>query len=372
MSGRKPRHFLISVLVALVFALGLVNQTSQGVASSRFLYTEKVVYENRGSASLPLAEEDRAVSLFFNSSFQTVRIYNISRPITRYWSDEDGNPAGEVLPSAVPGHSNMTVTTVYEITKFEMNRPQLRRDLSQDVGEINVSSFRGGNEVYQTDDKDIVAKARELAGNKTRVLDVVDSLIGYIASNVVYDYDSETPKYPNETLKELSGDCDDQSILLITMCRILGIPSYLQVGCVFRNDLEADSTVIGGHLRLKADGVGWHGWAMIYIPPWGWLPADMTYVTSLTGLVPEIEHAAILERNVIAQLNISNYDWVGLARQSQKELLESSLYIYVEMSVQEVAIDTGAGFSNDYIVPIVIGGSLVGLSALALWLSRKR
>ena len=31
------------------------------------------------------------------------------------------------------------------------------------------------------------------------------------------------------------------------------------------------------HLNISYNNVGWHGWAMVYIPPWGWLPVDLTW-----------------------------------------------------------------------------------------------
>ncbi|MGJ8455180.1 transglutaminase-like domain-containing protein [Pseudothermotoga sp. U03pept] len=64
-------------------------------------------------------------------------------------------------------------------------------------------------------------------------------------------------KYVAENLK---GDCGFQAILFITMCRIAGVPARWQSGW-YANPVYASS----------------HDWALFYVKPYGWLPADPSF-----------------------------------------------------------------------------------------------
>jgi len=59
------------------------------------------------------------------------------------------------------------------------------------------------------------------------------------------------PKSCLETLEDGTGDCDDQSILLISLLRAAGIPSWLAFGVLYD----------GGN-----DAWGAHAWAEVYMP----------------------------------------------------------------------------------------------------------
>jgi transglutaminase-like putative cysteine protease len=98
------------------------------------------------------------------------------------------------------------------------------------------------------------------------VLEIVCELANWIGINVK-SKTIDVPRYPGETLKSRLGDCDDKANLLITMCRILGIPSFLQVGCIYGP--SRTETAWENHLTAIYNSVSFHAWAIIYIPPWG-------------------------------------------------------------------------------------------------------
>ena len=60
--------------------------------------------------------------------------------------------------------------------------------------------------------------------------------------------------------ENLKGDCGFQALLFITMCRIAGIPARWQSGW-YINPLMASP----------------HDWALFYVKPYGWLPADLSF-----------------------------------------------------------------------------------------------
>ncbi|MEM1515436.1 MAG: transglutaminase-like domain-containing protein, partial [Candidatus Bathyarchaeia archaeon] len=173
--------------------------------------------------------------------------------------------------------------------------------------------------------------ARRVAGGEKRVLIILKKFITWIAENMRYAT-SEVPRYPNETLSQQMGDCDDQANLLIALCRAVGIPAYLQVGCIYMPWVKNDYTQWSGRLLIREMGVGWHGWAMVYVPPWGWLPVDLTYVTADLRRDPlsAIVHSAVIEHYTFHYANIIVTDYVSETR-SIKEFLESrEFYIYEE------------------------------------------
>jgi transglutaminase-like putative cysteine protease len=63
------------------------------------------------------------------------------------------------------------------------------------------------------------------------------------------------------TLKAGHGDCGQQTLLLMTLLRLNGIPTRWQSGWVF-SEGEYDNM---------------HDWAQVYIAPHGWVPMDVTF-----------------------------------------------------------------------------------------------
>jgi transglutaminase-like putative cysteine protease len=63
------------------------------------------------------------------------------------------------------------------------------------------------------------------------------------------------------TLRAGHGDCGEQTMLLIALMRLNGIPARWQSGWTFTD---------GDYENI-------HDWAEIYLAPYGWMPADVTY-----------------------------------------------------------------------------------------------
>lgn len=72
---------------------------------------------------------------------------------------------------------------------------------------------------------------------------------------------STIPDISAYTLHAGHGDCGEQTMLLITLMRMNGIPARWQSGWTFTNG--------------KYDDI--HDWAEIYLVPYGWVPVDVTY-----------------------------------------------------------------------------------------------
>ena len=104
--------------------------------------------------------------------------------------------------------------------------------------------------------------AEEIVGNITNPYLKAQAIFNWIDGNTKY---TSAPTY--STIPSISrfcsgkrtGDCGIQSILLITLCRISGVPAKWQSGW-----------------GLGPDRVGMHDWAEIYVEPYGWLPVDVS------------------------------------------------------------------------------------------------
>ncbi|TAN07485.1 MAG: transglutaminase domain-containing protein [Rhodanobacteraceae bacterium] len=72
---------------------------------------------------------------------------------------------------------------------------------------------------------------------------------------------STIPDLSAYTLHAGHGDCGEQTMLLITLMRMNGIPARWQSGWTFTDGNYDDI----------------HDWAEIYLAPYGWIPVDVTY-----------------------------------------------------------------------------------------------
>jgi transglutaminase-like putative cysteine protease len=72
---------------------------------------------------------------------------------------------------------------------------------------------------------------------------------------------STIPDISAYTLHAGHGDCGEQTLLLIALMRMNGIPARWQSGWTFTNGDYNDI----------------HDWAWIYLAPYGWVPVDVTY-----------------------------------------------------------------------------------------------
>ena len=94
--------------------------------------------------------------------------------------------------------------------------------------------------------------ANTLTSDSATVYENVKSIYDYIRRNVDYQTISGSePKSCLDTLADGTGDCDDQSILLLSLCRAADIPAWLAFGTLY------DS--------VRGEW-GPHAWAEIYVP----------------------------------------------------------------------------------------------------------
>jgi transglutaminase-like putative cysteine protease len=335
---------------------------------SRRLYTSTYILENRGEEPYMLTVDDVTILLFHNDSKQRISVLNLTGSIAREYYDEDGNRLAVLdLPLTIAPGSNLTFSVTYLIETREMPRPRIDPERAGSISEIPmelVEEYTSETGTFTTGDEMTRTIALRLGANQTTALGIVLSILDWMLENISYG-SFETPRYPNETIASGRGDCDDQAILLVTMCRILGVPALLQLGMVFNEGIAGEKVSWGGHLTTSQRGVGWHGWALVYLPPWGWLPIDLT-LTRAREPLNLISEAPQYGPSIVTALNVSRYDYVGDSRRMREAVMAGSLYIKSYDIATEMAGDVGSS------PPALIIASVCIIALTVLILIKRR
>jgi hypothetical protein len=325
----------LSLSSYLLFNRLPLNVSEEKAASRSFILKITLTLENDSpyGRTWNLSETERSISLFMNDSRQTVYLLNVSHPLDAVRLDADGNPTGilSIPQPVIRNGENLTLWITYRIVIKPQPLPPIFINQSGTLDEISQELKRrycGEDGPWQTSIKELRETALKIAGNETNVLSLVRRFIRWIENNVYYQ-PGEIPQYPIETLNAKAGDCDDQANLLIAFCRIVGIPAYLQIGFVYLPRREYTTTYWNGHVTMKLTRIGWHGWAMIYVPPWGWVPADLTYASGVTSdPLNAIKNAAITAYAVAECMNITVSDYIASSRSYRDFLVSNGFKIY--------------------------------------------
>ncbi|HEU5133705.1 MAG TPA: transglutaminase-like domain-containing protein [Steroidobacteraceae bacterium] len=116
--------------------------------------------------------------------------------------------------------------------------------------------------------------SREIVGSEKNPLRVAQKLFAAVdripwAGAREYSTISNISEY---TLHAGHGDCGQQTLLLMTLLRLNGIPTRWQSGWVYSDSRIGDE---------QYDNM--HDWGRLYLPPYGWVPMDVTFGRLASG-----------------------------------------------------------------------------------------
>jgi transglutaminase-like putative cysteine protease len=304
-----------------------------------FYIKSTVTFVNEGSEMWNLTLQDHSWSLFMNNSWQTVRLIGHAHPSETVTEDVDSNKLAVFqFESSLPPSERISDYVVYHVRSKPRSIPNLTYAESGTLAEIPEDlqeRYCNGHGFWLTNETRIREKALSITGNETRVLTIVAKLVSWIWNNINYR-SHDPPLYPNETLSLREGDCDEQAILFGTFCRALGIPSYIQVGCIFMPEMNSSSNV--GHLHIIQKQISWHGWTVVYVPAWGWLPVDLTYVMgSHADPLNAIKKGAVTLQYTIQSMNVSENDYLASDRAYLDLLERNNFSLYTEDEMMETS-----------------------------------
>jgi hypothetical protein len=325
----KANHIFIALLSLEILIVPWVFASSK----QTYLYTYTLTYnfQNRGDISTEISLEDVIVPRFMNTTWQIVYLKESTDPYTTTDIDKDGNQGLliNIERDLAPGEET-GFTVVYHIESKERSIPSINRDDAEGIDKIPnrlIQEYTNPTETFMADNLEISSLSRRLTEGEETVLGKTLALMEYLIETTEYET-FEYPLYPNQTLITGKGDCDDQSILLISMLRSLGVPAYLQVGIVIHPNIKETGTNWDGHFKNIKEGVGWHGWAMIFIPPWGWVPVDLVMAEG-DDLLEIIKKAPQYQPNLILAGNISDQLYIGETLKTMDRIVASSIYISI-------------------------------------------
>lgn len=341
------RSVVIPLILLMILSLISAQKTTvaQGQAEDVYYFIRSTVtYSNPtgGNSIWNLTEDDRTIGLFMNNSWQIVRLKNSTYSTSETTTDEDGNrigllelPKSQLLPS-----ENITFTAEYQITVKPRSIPDISISESGMLDEIPNywrQTYASAEGPWTLTDVETRNLALEIAGNETNVLKIVTEFIDWIKENIDYGT-HEIPLYASQTLTEGSGDCDDQAILLIALLRTLDIPSYLQIGAIYLPEAaEVSQNHWDNHVQIVERKMGWHGWTVVYIPPWGWLPVDLTYVPKgFDDPLNAIRYGAPAGQTIIQYMNVSRVDYISDSLEDQSFLTENGFLVHIEEEMTQV------------------------------------
>lgn len=118
---------------------------------------------------------------------------------------------------------------------------------------------------------ELIALSKEIVGDETNKAIIAKKIYDWISVNIQYSLAIEY-----STIRNLSdycranryGDCGQEAMLYIALCRVNGIPARWQSGW----------NLFPGRLNI-------HDWSEIYLAPYGWVPVDVCYgITALQSM----------------------------------------------------------------------------------------
>ncbi len=387
--NKKASAFCICLLLlsTLAFQNLTIMRSIAEEEETEYYIKSTVTYSNKGANvwNLTEREEDR-IGLFMNNSWQTVYLVNSTQSIEARENDTDGNQVAVLqFPEMLldPGQ-NISYAVTYRVVSKPRTLENINETASKSLKEIPPEflkeKYLGAEGPWLIDDTGLKNLAISIAGNETNVLTIVKNLVSWINKTVTYpEKMHEVPQYPNETVTKREGDCDDKAILLVTLCRIIGIPAFIQIGAIY-DPLHVTNTNYWEDARERAHvtavqkWIGWHGWAMVCIPPWGWLPADLTYVFKPIAKDPlnAIKNAAVTSQITIQYMNISQTDYVASSQETREFLITRNFYVYMEDEMIEITSHNNPfGESVEKLFPIVLVAAVVLLLASFYAIARR-
>jgi hypothetical protein len=132
----------------------------------------------------------------------------------------------------------------------------------------DIEEYLYPTETIDSNNKDVVNKASELAEGEDDLFKVVFNLANWVEENVEYDLTTltaETSQKASWVLENRNGVCDEMTSLFIAMARSLGIPARFVSGVSYSTS------------ELFPEPWQNHGWGEVYFPEVGWVSFDITF-----------------------------------------------------------------------------------------------
>jgi transglutaminase-like putative cysteine protease len=352
------------IIIVLITGLSAFTQCYPNESPKDYIKYElkiEVSFWNKGPTTYYLTDQDLTIGLFQNNSYQTswlksAQLKNGDTPINYVWGfdvDDNANVLFNLSNRALAPNRQITLAYIYTISVKTRSFQPLNTSASWSLTQLNSSAEYlqiindyckpAGVWLYNNTNPndhwvEINQLARDLKGSSDNMLEILYNFVDWMGKNV--NYNVGNTQYPNETYASKKGKCDDQANLLISMCRCVGIPAYLQTGCIYLlGEKEVNMTGYNGHVTWDMYKIGWHAWAMVFLPPWGWIPFDITWGYPVKK-TPESAYfySAIMSVTTVCYQNIKTVDYIAEDERVGNNLVNNNLYIHEVHSMYPVEL----------------------------------
>jgi len=363
---RLPAIEVAALLSLIAGSLLLMLYRPRTERTATYVIIHELTVENRGGE--PYDPENLSLEMALNTTTQRSRVVNCT-PDWNLQLDAEGNPYVSFAETEIqPGHTLKVMLAMEVVATVPRSQRDGEPEAISMIPEELVDKYcrEGGPFLVNDPELQSLAHGIQEGVGSDNVLRIVSALVDWIDGNVRYQ-SHMPPLYPNEVLRKRSGDCDEKANLLISLCRILGIPAYLQAGLV----VEGNMTIyeLNGHYR--SEGLVGHAWAIVYVPPWGWTPVDLTYYKASGDPTSHINTSAWSLGLVIQTANIANTDYIADTRKWVDGLYGLDIYEVDRYGLTTLRRETRTEYPENFIIGVVLACSGITTTASVAIYRRK-
>lgn len=217
-----------------------------------------------------------------NCPYSQLLYSNCSLPIQNESFDDKGNRTGNfIIEELLPGEKKeIEFTQLYRVAliNYEVN-PDKIGDYSQ-YSNVLIPYLLPSPGI-ESQDEEIIKKANEVTAGETNPYLKAEKIFAFIQSHMHYvdEIGENTNLGAIWALKKGIGVCEDYADLMVALLRASGVPARTVSG--WMGEVVSEIVVSDATGMVKKPG---HMWVEYYLPNYGWIPADPTYVFLLNGV----------------------------------------------------------------------------------------
>ncbi|MEM2725426.1 MAG: transglutaminase-like domain-containing protein, partial [Candidatus Nezhaarchaeales archaeon] len=242
------------VLVLLLVVYGNILGTIDNNSTTLFRYRCNITIIVQGDVSD--LEDVNHILIFSNTTnqmvfFEDVKCMINGRDVMWYLAvNDDGNTilTFDLPQSSIGNGSTMVICfsakIIQKVVACNFSIDELKKATLDEIP-LNLAELYSNNGSTWPISIEIHNLSHELAGENRNIFDILSAFSKWIEESVAYPLNQSVkvvigPQFPEETYRMRVGDCDDCSILFTTMCRALGIPSFMQIGGIPNSALKEE------------------------------------------------------------------------------------------------------------------------------------
>jgi transglutaminase-like putative cysteine protease len=285
------RNYLLFVCILLMLIFSQISTANATMYHMKYSY-ENIYNQTDLWLAIPRYWDGKGI--------KNIEILSIEpKPDDRYY-EPNGNGFEIVYWKAEP-QLTYSIEFNVELSKIDLDLDFDRVWPEYDTSTDLYKKYTVPDNAVQSDNNEIIAKAKEIVGNEANPLLRAKMLVEWM-QNIRGPETQDETRQPHDALRCLHngyGDCGAQSNLFVAMCRALGIPARNISGAhpFPYGDLHFPEGTWDAPNAEKIEGFGLHVWAEFYLEGFGWVPLDPA-AYGVLGVIPG-EHMILSKGNDI-------------------------------------------------------------------------